>query len=357
MMTSSPAFFPLLLLFLLLLINVSTADTEMKSSTTPTTSSDTTKLHINSLDKTWRVRAKSALKEAEKSYHPDPLEVVNHLNSNVHKAVDEVEVVTANQTRRELRGKKKHKGKCVATNPIDQCWRCRPNWAKERKRLAECVLGFGRNTIGGVNGKFYVVTDGSDDDLMNPKPGTLRHAVTRREPLWIIFSRSMIIRLSEELIVTSYKTIDGRGHQIRVMNGAQITLQFVRHVIITNIHVQDINAGKGGMIRDSIDHFGMRDQSDGDGISIYGSSNVWVDHVSMANCLDGLIDAIYYSTAITISNCHFTKHLEVLLLGAHNGDDGDKIMQVTIAFNHFGRGLDQRMPRYDSNHDWVRVWF
>ena len=65
------------------------------------------------------------------------------------------------------------------------------------------------------------------------------------------------------------------------------------------------------MIRDAFDHYGFRTQSDGDGISIFGSSHVWIDHVSMYNCQDGLIDAIMASTAITISNSHFTHHNEV----------------------------------------------
>ncbi|KAE9620036.1 putative pectate lyase [Lupinus albus] len=34
-----------------------------------------------------------------------------------------------------------------------------------------------------------------------------------------------------------------------------------------------------------------------------------------------------------------------MLLGASDNFNGDKIMQVTVAFNHFGQGLIQRMPR------------
>lgn len=36
---------------------------------------------------------------------------------------------------------------------------------------------------------------------------------------------------------------------------------------------------------------------------------------------------------------------QVMLLGGSNTFEGDKIMQVTVAFNHYGRGLVQRMPR------------
>ncbi|PNX65102.1 pectate lyase-like protein, partial [Trifolium pratense] len=219
-------------------------------------------------------------------------------------------VIAGKNLRRNLRGNKGG-GQCLATNPIDRCWRCDPNWADNRQKLADCVQGFGRNTRGGKGGPIYVVTDPSDDELMDPKPGTLRYAVTRNGPLWITFAHSMLITLQQELIMSSDKTIDGRGVDVFIANGAGITIQFVKNIIIHGIKVYDIQVREGGMIRDSETHYGFRTKSDGDGISIFGSSNIWIDHVSMRNCTDGLIDAIMGSTAITISNGHFTDHNEV----------------------------------------------
>lgn len=37
---------------------------------------------------------------------------------------------------------------------------------------------------------------------------------------------------------------------------------------------------------------------------------------------------------------------QVMLLGHSDSYTDDKQMQVTIAYNHFGEGLIQRMPRY-----------
>lgn len=37
---------------------------------------------------------------------------------------------------------------------------------------------------------------------------------------------------------------------------------------------------------------------------------------------------------------------QVMLLGHSDSYTRDKVMQVTIAYNHFGEGLIQRMPRY-----------
>lgn len=51
---------------------------------------------------------------------------------------------------------------CGTRNPIHDCWRCDANWQCNRKQLADCAIGFGRNAIGGKNGHFYVVTDPSD---------------------------------------------------------------------------------------------------------------------------------------------------------------------------------------------------
>lgn len=287
-------------------------------------------------DDVWKQRAAAARAAAEAAYNPNPEEVSNDLVGEVHEAME------GNSTRRSL---KRYQGPCKATNPIDRCWRCRANWDRRRKLLGRCALGFGRKTTGGKSGRIYVVTNPSDDRLDQPIRGTLRHAVIQREPLWIIFARNMVIRLKGELLITSDKTIDGRGSNVHIAYGAGITIQFVKNVIIHGLHIHDIKATNGGMIRDSVDHFGIRTKSDGDAITVFGSTNVWIDHNSLYNCEDGLIDVIEGSTAITISNNHLTKHNDVMLMGASDKNSNDAIMQVTIAFNHFGKGLVQRMPR------------
>ncbi|KAB2032925.1 hypothetical protein ES319_D05G412500v1 [Gossypium barbadense] len=310
--------------------------------------------NIAEFDDFWKQREDEAWKIALTAYEPSPENVTSHLNYHVNKVLEkpmsnqplEFKDVITNSTRRSLRGKhRKYTGPCLAINPIDRCWRCKKNWAKNRKRLAKCVLGFGQKTRGGNKGEYYLVTDNSDDDVVNPKPGTLRHAVIQKRPLWIIFAHDMNIKLSQELMVQSHKTIDGRGANVHIAYGCGITLQFVHNVIIHNIHIHRVVRSSGGLIRDSEDHYGFRTVGDGDGISIFGSSRIWLDHISMSECQDGLIDAIQGSTAITISNCHFTHHDHVILLGASDVYSKDQYMQVTLAFNHFGKELIQRMPR------------
>ncbi|KAJ8467824.1 hypothetical protein OPV22_030376 [Ensete ventricosum] len=234
---------------------------------------------------------------------------------------------------------------CGTGNPIDDCWRCDPEWHRHRKRLADCGIGFGRNAMGGRDGRFYVVTDPGDDDPVNPRPGTLRYAVIQEVPLWIVFKRSMVIILKQELIMNSFKTIDGRGVDVHIANGACITIQFVTNIIIHGLHIHDCKPTGNAMVRSSPSHYGWRTMADGDAVSMFGASHIWVDHNSLSNCADGLVDAIMGSTAITISNNYFTHHNEVMLLGHSDSYVRDKAMQVTIAYNHFGEGLIQRMPR------------
>ncbi|CAD6342060.1 unnamed protein product [Miscanthus lutarioriparius] len=329
---------PLSILFYILAAVAATAAAE-----TPTTDAAIDKAYAQLVNVTdnqeyWAERAEVAHAYNRAAYVSDPVAVMERFNDGMRRA-------TATSTRsRSLAHKAR--GPCTATNPIDQCWRCRGDWARNRKRLARCAMGFGHRATGGLAGRIYVVTDPRDDpaNLVVPRKGTLRYAVIQDRPLWITFARGMVINLCKELIVSSDKTIDGRGAQVHIM-GAQITLQNVHNVILHNLHIHDAVPRGGGVIRDSKHHSGVRGESDGDGISVMGSSDIWIDHVSMRSCADGLVDVVDGSTAVTISNGHFTKHDHVMLFGASDNAVKDKMMQVTVAFNHFGKGLVQRMPR------------
>ena len=169
-----------------------------------------------------------------------------------------------------------------------------------------------KNAIGGKNGKIYTVTDPDNDDPVNPRPGTLRHAVIQTEPLWIIFEKDMNIQLKQELLMNSYKTIDGRGAKVHIANGACITIQNVNNIIIHGIHIHNCKPTGNANVRSSPTHYGFRGMADGDGINIIASRSIWVDHCSLSRCADGLIDAVLGSTAITISNNLFTQHDKVL---------------------------------------------
>ncbi|XP_073269161.1 probable pectate lyase 12 isoform X1 [Primulina huaijiensis] len=269
--------------------------------------------------------------------HPDPESVAQDVYRRVNESMSRRQMLSYTSS--------EQSSTCFTGNPMDDCWRCDPNWQLNRQRLADCAIGFGQYALGGKGGRYYVVTDSSDHDAVNPKPGTLRYAVIQTEPLWIVFPSNMLIHLSQELIFNSYKTLDGRGANVHITGGGCITLQYINNVIIHNIHIHHCYQSGETNVRSSPTHYGWRTLSDGDGISIFGSRDIWIDHCSLSNCKDGLIDAIMGSTAITISNSIFSHHNKVILLGHSDNHLPDSGMQVTIAFNHFGKKLIQRMPR------------
>ncbi|CAG7902689.1 unnamed protein product [Brassica rapa] len=269
--------------------------------------------------------------------HPDPEQVAHDVHRRVNASLSRRQAMdTTDQT---------GSNPCFTGNPIDDCWKCDPNWPNNRQGLADCGIGFGQYALGGKGGRFYFVTDSSDDDAVEPKPGTLRYGVIQVEPLWIVFPSNMMIKLKQELIFNSYKTLDGRGANVHIVGGGCITLQYISNVIIHNIHIHHCYQSGNTNVRSSPTHYGFRTKSDGDGISIFGSKDIWIDHCSLSRCKDGLIDAVMGSTGITISNNFFSHHNEVMLLGHSDHYEPDSGMQVTIAFNHFGEKLIQRMPR------------
>ncbi|XP_047964707.1 probable pectate lyase 5 [Salvia hispanica] len=271
-------------------------------------------------------------------HHPNPdfvaLQVTRSVNESISKRRPILETPLS-----------KAQSQCLTGNPIDDCWRCDPNWGNNRQRLADCAIGFGQGAMGGKGGRFYVVTDSSDHDTVSPTPGTLRYAVIQEEPLWIIFNSNMVIKLKHELIFNSHKTIDGRGANVQITGNGCLTLQYVSNIIIHNVRVYNCMLSGNTNIRSSTTHFGHRGVSDGDGITIFGSRNIWIDHCTLSHCTDGLVDITVGSTAITVSNNYLSDHDKAMLLGHDDKFLPDSGMQVTIAFNRFGKGLVQRLPR------------
>lgn len=230
-------------------------------------------------------------------------------------------------------------GSCGTGNPVDDCWRSDPRWADNRRRLADCGIGFGRNAIGGKNGPTYVVTDPSDDDPSSPAPGTLRYGLIQDGPLWIVFAHDMTIRPKHELVVGSHKTVDGRGAQVVVgEGGACFAVDGASNVIIHGVTIRGCRPKPRGPRG--------RSESDGDGVSVCEARDVWIDRCSFEDCADGLVDVTRASTGVTVSNSLFTNHDKAMLLGHSDSFDDDRAMRVTVTLNRFGPGLVQRMPRY-----------
>lgn len=198
-------------------------------------------------------------------------------------------------------------------NQIDACWRSNPGWASKRQRLADCAVGFGEGALGGKNGEIYTVTDPSDD-AANPKPGTLRYGAIQTQPLWIVFEKDMVIALERELLVNSFKTIDGRGAKVVIKSGPCIRIQEVDHVIIHGLGIHHCTPGMPSIVRSSQKQVGHHGGHEGDAITIHASSHVWIDHCNLSHSTDGLVDVVHGSTSVTISNNFFSNHDKVLKL-------------------------------------------
>ncbi|KAJ4971029.1 hypothetical protein NE237_004128 [Protea cynaroides] len=189
------------------------------------------------------------------------------------------------------------------------------------RALAGRAEGFGRFSIGGLDGPLYHVTTLADDG-----PGSLRDGCRQKEPLWIVFEVSGTIELSSYLSVSSYKTIDGRGQRIK-FSGKGLRLKECEHVIICNL---EFEGGRG---------------PDVDAIQIKPKSrHIWIDRCSLQDYDDGLIDITRESTDITVSRCHFSRHDKTMLIGADPTHIEDRCIRVTIHHCFFD-GTRQRHPR------------
>jgi pectate lyase len=172
-------------------------------------------------------------------------------------------------------------------------------------------------TTGGAGGTTVTVTTASQ--LSSYATSTTKY----------IIRVSGTISLSSTLDVNSNKTIEGVDAnstidgEIRVNTGR--TNVIIRKLNITN----DRGIGTG------------------DGIRLYGCKNVWIDHCTLYNCDDGMIDNSNNTDYITISWCKFyytrdNNHNFVNLIGSSDSDSGN--YRITFHHNWWSSLCKQRMP-------------
>ena len=186
------------------------------------------------------------------------------------------------------------------------------------RNLAYCSNGFAEGTYGGLNGALVHVTNLNDSGA-----GSLREAAEAGGDAWIVFDLSGTISLNSPIQVESFKTIDGRGQDI-TLTGQGFEIDSEQQVIVHNL---------------------IFDDSDDDAIEVTEASHhVWIDHLSLSDCYDGLVDVVRQSTDVTISWCHFSDHDKTMLIGASPDQTDDDVIRVTLHHNHFD-GTHQRHPR------------
>ncbi|GLT72221.1 hypothetical protein SLA2020_441750 [Shorea laevis] len=232
-------------------------------------------------------------------------------------------------------------------NAIDRCWRWNPNWRNNRQQLATCSVGFAGKMTNNIGRGLiqYVVTDPSDNPL-DPKPGTLRYGATMiGGKKWITFQRDMQIKLEKPLLISSFTAIDGRGVEVHIAGNACLMIYKASNIIIHGLRIHHCRGQGPSSVMGPGSKMMSMGKVDGDAIRLVSASKVWLDHNTLYECDDGLLDVTRGSTDITISNNWFRYQNKVMLLGHDDGYLRDKNMKVTVMYNHFGPNCNQRMPR------------
>jgi pectate lyase len=190
--------------------------------------------------------------------------------------------------------------------------------------------GFAADVAGGYNGDVFIV-----DTLAESGPTSIRAALADPDPLWIVPIVTGVVNLTSEIVVGSFKTLDGRAGILN-FDGKRLNASDAREVILCN--------------------FGVRN-SDNDGITFRGSDMIWVHHASLTSCADGLLDISRakegdYTARHTVSSCKFTNHNKCSLVGLHNDTANscpwDHYIQAT--YRHNRMHCTQRQPRLSRGY-------
>ena len=158
--------------------------------------------------------------------------------------------------------------------------------------------------------------------------GSLREGAERVEPLWIVFDVSDI-ELTSAITMGPNKTLDGRGRRTTIRNfGLNLGGAAVSNVVIENLTFVGNATG-----------------SNNDAIQISDAAHtIWVDHCSLSNYGDGLIDITHGATDVTVSWSVFSMHDYAVLLGRHPMDTEDRDLRVTLHHNWWNQ-IDSYAPR------------
>lgn len=145
------------------------------------------------------------------------------------------------------------------------------------------------------------------------------------------------ITLADRLDVAANKTIEGVNTSSTINGNISVG---VNNVIIRNLNFT--NPSGTGL---------------GDGISIWGGTHVWVDHVSFIDCADGSCDINHLADYVTVSWCKFSYPTQVdhrfpMILGGDPYDAPGNNLRVSLHHNWFAERCDQRMPSgsYSNAH-------
>lgn len=185
-------------------------------------------------------------------------------------------------------------------------------------------------TNGGEGGEVVIIKDAqSFFDLMHARENKIF------TPL-IVYIDSAIVGFDDMIDIkrTSNISVLGLG-QNAVIQGFGIKVVESNNIVIRNIKFADAKVDEK------------------DALTIDESYNIWIDHCTFTdspsvdpdrNNHDGLLDIKRGSYNVTVSNCYFTNHRTVALLGHSVKETNDVNLKVTYYRNWFD-GTNSRNPR------------
>jgi len=138
---------------------------------------------------------------------------------------------------------------------------------------------------------------------------------------------------SSNFRVGSNKTILGLGANSGF--SGNLICRFEKNIVLQNLNFTNPNS-----------------VGDGDGLTLYGSTNVWVTHCTFRQCGDGSLDITHGADNITVSWCKFlytsnTGHNFVNLIGHSDNNAAEDTGKLHVTFHHnwWTTLCVERMPR------------
>jgi pectin methylesterase-like acyl-CoA thioesterase/sugar lactone lactonase YvrE len=204
--------------------------------------------------------------------------------------------------------------------------------------------GFASGVTGGAGGTVYVVTTADD----------LQAKASLAGPAVITISGTINLSglSNRRVAVASNKTIQGADADATVVGAIHIA--HVNNVIVRGLTLT--NPGTTIDTDPSSPTYGKYIDS-GDGISVWGSTNVFITHCTLYNCGDGCVDITRPEVNnVTVSWCKFyfggdqLAHRFTMILGNTEPDNADYIAPVhaTLHHNWWSTLSHERMPASTS---------
>jgi len=198
-------------------------------------------------------------------------------------------------------------------------------------------------SVSDTSGTAYNLTGGAAGATVTPTTAAQFYTyATSSTPYVIQVSGTINVSAysNHRINVKSNKTIVGIGTSPTIYGGLNIS--GVSNIIISRLNINfDANEGS--------------EDPSTDGITIQsGAHHIWINHCSIYNSPDGLIDIGGASDYVTISWCKFyyetgiynTAHHFTNLIGSDDGDTGDRgKLHITFHHNWWSSLCVERMPR------------